>query len=261
MTRTRVLNPAPAATRLEAVDLSRQILAEAREIHGPSQCARLDALAAQLHGVAPERIDGDAARIAFWANLYNALVLHCLCLKPLRGSLLWHVRLFDRVACRVGAHDYPLNLIENGILRVNRRAPFRLRRPLRAGDPRLAATPSRIDPRVHFALNCGARSCPPIRDYEPETLDAQLELATRTYLDGETVLEPERRQVRLPRLMRLYAADFGDRARQLEFAASYLPQLADWLREAEAAVRVRYSRFDWSVAPPSDRRPVALRPR
>lgn len=188
-------------------------------------------------------------------------MLHCLCLNPLRGSLLWHVRLFDRVAYRVGAHDYPLNLIENGILRVNRRAPFRLRRPLRAGDPRLAATPSRIDPRVHFALNCGARSCPPIRDYEPETLDAQLELATRTYLDGETVLEPERRQVRLPRLVRLYAADFGDRARQLEFAASYLPQVADWLREAEAAVGVRYSRFDWSVAPPSDRRPVALRPR
>jgi hypothetical protein len=29
---------------------------------------------------------------------------------------------------------------------VNRRAPLRLRRPLRAGDPRLAATPSRIDP-------------------------------------------------------------------------------------------------------------------
>ena len=172
MTRTRVLNPAPAATRLEAVDLSRQILAEAREIPGPSQCARLDALAAQLHGVAPERIDGDSARIAFWANLYNALVLHCLCLKPLRGSLLWHVRLFDRVAYRIGAHDYPLNLIENGILRVNTRAPLRLRRPLRAGDPRLAATPSRIDPRVHFALNCGARSCPPIRDYKPETVDA-----------------------------------------------------------------------------------------
>jgi Protein of unknown function, DUF547 len=248
MARARILNPAVAPTRLEAIDLSRRILAEARAVENPGQCARLDALAGQLHAVAPERIDGDAARVAFWANLYNALVLHCLCLEPLRGSLLWHLRLFDRVAYRVGGHDYPLNLIENGILRVNRRAPFRLRRPLRPGDPRLAAMPSRIDPRIHFALNCGARSCPPIRDYEPGVLDAQLELATRTYLETETALEPGRRRVRLPRLMRLYAADFGDRSGQLEFASRYVAPLADLLSETEADVRIRYARFDWTVA-------------
>jgi hypothetical protein len=248
MARARTLNSAPTPTQLEPIALSRQILTEARAIQDHAECARLDALAGQLHGVAPERIDGDAARIAFWANLYNALVLHCLCLKPLRGSLLWHLRLFDRVAYRVGGHDYPLNLIENGILRVNRRAPFRVLRPMRAADPRFVATPSRINPRIHFALNCGARSCPSIRAYEPEMLDAQFELATRTYLEAETVLEPERRRVRLPRLMRLYAADFGDRARQLEFASRYLPQLAALLGETEASVRVRYSRFDWTVA-------------
>ena len=248
MAGARILNPTQAPTRLEAVELSRQILAEARAIESPGPCPRLDALAGQLHGVAPESIDADAARIAFWANLYNALVLHCLCLRPLRGNLLWHLRLFDRVAYRVGGHDYPLNLIENGILRVNRRPPFRLRRPLRPRDPRRAAMPSRIDPRIHFALNCGARSCPPIRDYDPSALDAQLELATRTYLEAETVLEPERRRVRLPRLMRLYAADFGDRTSQLEFASRYLPALADLLRQSEAGIRIRYSRFDWTVA-------------
>jgi hypothetical protein len=248
MARARILNPAPAPTGVEAVELSRQILAEARTVSDPAQCARLDALAGQLHGVAPERIDGDAARIAFWVNLYNALVLHCFCLRPLRGSLLWHLRLFDRIAYRVGGHDYPLNLIENGILRMNRRAPFRLRRPLQATDPRLAAMPSRIDPRIHFALNCGARSCPSIRAYDPGALDAQLELATRAYLEAETELEPERRRVRLPRLVRLYAADFGDGTRQLEFASRYLPPLADLLRESEAGIRIRYSRFDWTVA-------------
>jgi Protein of unknown function, DUF547 len=248
MAGARILNPTQAPTRLEAVELSRQILAEARAIESPGPCPRLDALAGQLHGVAPESLDADAARIAFWVNLYNALVLHCLCLRPLRGNLLWHLRLFDRVAYRVGGHEYPLSLIENGILRANRRPPFRLRRPLRPGDPRLAAMPSRIDPRIHFALNCGARSCPPIRDYDPAALDTQLELATRSYLEAETVLEPERRRVRLPRLMRLYAADFGDRTRQLEFASRYLPALADLLRQPEPGLRIRYSRFDWTVA-------------
>jgi hypothetical protein len=248
MARLRLLNPTAAATQTDPVALSRAMLTEARTLTSPEQCSRIDSLAAELHGIDPSEVTGDVSRIAFWANLYNALVLHCLCLTPLRGSLLWHLRLFDRVAYRVGGHDYPLNLIENGILRVNRRAPFRLRRPLRASDPRLAAMPSGIDPRIHFALNCGALSCPPVRDYEPDALDAQLELATRTYLEAETVLEPQRGRVRLPRLMRLYAADFGDRASQLEFASRYLPRLAEWLREAEAGVRIRYRRFDWSVA-------------
>lgn len=248
MARARILNPAAEPTRLEPVALSREILAEARAVEEPRQCVRLGALAGQLHGVAPERIDGDAARIAFWANLYNALMLHCLCERPLRGNLLWHLRLFDRVAYRVGGHEYPLNLIENGLLRVNRRAPFRLRRPLGPSDPRLAAAPSRIDPRIHFALNCGARSCPPIRDYEPGSLDAQLELATRSYLEDETGVDPERRRVRLPRLMRIYAADFGDRGEQLRFTSRRLPQLADWQDGYGPHVRVTHGRFDWRVA-------------
>jgi Protein of unknown function, DUF547 len=249
MARARVLNPQASQPSLDPFALSRQILTEARAIGGPEQCARLDALTGQLHGLEPERIDGDGARITFWANLYNALVVHYLCLRPLRGSLLFHLRLFDRVAYRVGPHAYPLNLIENGVLRANRRPPYRLRRPMRPSDPRLAAALSAIDPRIHFALNCGARSCPPIRAYEPDSLNEQLDAATRAYLETEARLETEPRRVMLPRLMRLYAADFGDRDEQLRFAARYLPQLADWLAERMARIRVAYGRFDWSIAP------------
>jgi hypothetical protein len=249
MARARVLNPQASPTSLDPFALSRQILTEARAIRGPEQCERIDALTGQLHGLEPERIGGDGSRIAFWANLYNALVVHCLCLRPLRGSLLFHRRHFDRDAYRVGRHAYSLNLIENGVLRANRRPPYRLRRPLGGSDPRLAVGPSAIDPRIHFALNCGARSCPPIRAYEPASLNEQLDAATRAYLETETRLEPERRRVMLPRLMRLYAADFGERDEQLRFAARYLPQLADWLGERTMRIRVAYGRFDWSVSP------------
>ena len=45
-------------------------------------------------------------------------------------------------------------------------------------DPRLASgTPSigqKLDPRIHFALVCGARSCPPIRVYRPSNLERGL---------------------------------------------------------------------------------------
>ena len=246
MARVRQLNPKPAVPTLGPVELSQAILTEARAAASPGECAALDRLAGELRGIDPAAIKGDAERIAFWINLYNALVLHCLCLNPLHGSLLRHLRLFDRIAYRVGEHEFPLNLIENGILRRNRRAPLRLRRPLRAGDPRLAATPSTPDPRVHFALNCAAASCPPIAVYDSRKLDSQLELATAAYLRNETVVEGKR--VRLPRLMRIYHRDFGSRDEQLAFAARYVPALAAIAAERRR-VRIRYGRFDWTVAP------------
>jgi Protein of unknown function, DUF547 len=248
MARPRILNPERAGPGHKPMALSQEILAEARALGGPEQCAPLDRLTTQLHGVAPERIEGDPARIAFWVNLYNALILHCLCLRPVRGSLLRHLRTFDKIAYQVGSRDYPLNLIENGLLRRNRRQPYRLRRPMRGSDPRLALAPSRLDQRIHFALNCGARSCPAIRSYEPETLDDQLELSTRTYLEAESAVDPKACRITLPRLMRLYKRDFGTREEQLAFAARHVPAIADCLERDGARPRVAYGRFDWTVA-------------
>jgi Protein of unknown function, DUF547 len=102
--------------------------------------------------------------------------------------------------------------------------------------------------RVHFGLNCGARSCPPIRAYTVAELDAQLELATVAYLEAETEIDAARCRVRLPRLMALYAADFGDRAAQLDFAARRLPELAAARNGQGGRLKVRYARFDWTAA-------------
>ena len=251
MPHARILNRRAEPTAGGPEELARGVLVAARSAGDESGLGALESLAGQLHGVDPAAIEGDAARIAFWANLYNALILHWLQLKPIRGSVLRHLRHFDRIAYRVGAHDYPLNLIENGILRGNRPAPLRWRRPLRDDDPRLATLPARVDPRIHFALNCGAVSCPPIRAYEESSLEQQLELATRAYMQGESELDLERNRVRLPRLLRLYRADFGGRAEQLEFAAHRLPELRRYLDQGSVPPRIRYRRFDWTAVPRS----------
>ena len=247
----RLLNGAgPPSTSPEPdpAGLSQLILAEARRVEAPEQCGGLDQLTRRLLGVDPAAIDGDGARLAFWINLYNALLLHRLCRRPIRGSVLWQPRLFSTVAYRVGGEPYTLNLIEHGVLRRNRRPPYRLRRPLREGDPRLAAAPAALDPRVHFALNCGARSCPPIHLYEPGAIEEQLELATRAYVRAETAVDRERGRVVLPRLMRLYRADFGDRDAQLELAARHIAAVREWREERAEPPRVRYGRFDWTAA-------------
>jgi hypothetical protein len=250
--------PAAGQSPVDAAELSERILAEARALSSPQRCADLDSLTGLLPGVDPAAIAGDRARIAFWLNLYNALIAHRLCLKPVRGSILRQLRLFSTVAYQVGGRRYTLNVIEHGLLRGNRRPPYRLRRLLARSDPRLAAAPSRPDPRIHFALNCGARSCPPIRVYAPAELDTQLELATRAYLREETKLDAERCRVTLPRLMRLYAADFGAREERLDFAAERLPELAEIRDGGCPRPRIRYGRFDWTAVPSPAGQPSPL---
>lgn len=248
MSGARILNPHGRDLTVAPVELSESILDEARRLDDPAECARLDSLAGQLQGLAFGEIEGDTARIAFWANIYNALLLHRVCLKPVSGNMLWHLRLFGGTAYRIGGELFTLNQIEHGVLRRNRRPPYQLRKPFRRSDRRLAASPAEVDPRIHFALNCGARSCPPINHYDSEHLDQQLELATRSYLDSETAFDPARGPVKLPRLMRLYRGDFGSRAQQLEFAAARLPRLRERLSRAQSrGPRVRYGRFDWTA--------------
>ncbi|MEX2448633.1 MAG: DUF547 domain-containing protein [Solirubrobacterales bacterium] len=245
--------PPSTSPEPDPAGLSQRILAEARRVERPEQCGTLTELTGLLCRVDPAAIEGDGARLAFWINLYNALLLHRLCLRPIRGSVLWQLRLFSTVAYEVGGNPYSLNLIEHGVLRRNARPPYRLRRPLRPGDPRALAAPARLNPRLHFALNCGARSCPPIHVYEPDSIDEQLELATRAYLRAETSVDNERGRVTLPRLMRLYRADFGDRAAQLDLAARHVAVVRERREASAERLRVRYGRFDWTAAPSAPR--------
>jgi hypothetical protein len=224
------------------VGLSRELLDAALK-----RSARGEELERRLADANPNAIEGDEARIAFWLNLYNALLLRELERRPLSGSLLRHRGIFAAAAHRIGEYEYSLDVIEHGLLRRNARPPYRLRLLLRPGDSRLAAAPGRLDPRVHFALNCGAVSCPPIRAYSARGLDTELEAAAVTYIRAETVLDRERGRVRLPYLMRLYRADFGGARRAGEFAAARLdPDDGAWVRERRP--RISYGRFDWTVA-------------
>ena len=232
---------------MDPVELSRELVEEAR---ASAPVAHLDGLATALGELAPGGIPGDDARIAFWVNAYNALVLHELARRPRTGNLLRHRGLFREAVYEVDGLRYSLDVIEHGLLRLNARPPLRLRRTLRLRDPRRAAGPSRLDPRIHFALNCAAASCPPVRSYSADGLDAELDVATRSYLEAETTIDRGRGRVTLPYLMKLYRRDFGGTAGQIRFAAAHLSAAdASWLRDPDAFDgRVEYGPYDWTIS-------------
>ena len=66
-----------------------------------------------------------------------------------------------------------------------------------------------IDYRIHFALNCGAKSCPPIAFYVHEKIDEQLETATLSFLETETQVKPEKKEIHTTTLFKWYLGDFG----------------------------------------------------
>lgn len=180
----------------------------------------------------------DAARIAFWLDVYNAAVVRAGAVDLTDRRIRW--RHFRQRSLVVAGQRLSLDGIEHGLLRRSRwklglgylgnPLPSRFERRHRVG---------RLDPRIHFALNCGAASCPPIAAYQRARLDEQLELATWSYLSAE--VRRERDVLRVPSLLWWYVGDFGGPrgVRRL-------------LRRAgidHAALRLRYSAYDWSAAP------------
>jgi hypothetical protein len=182
------------------------------------------------------------ARLPFWINVYNALTFHAIVYFRPRWTV-WEVPgFFDRAAYEIGGLPFSLNEIEHGVLRANRPAPGSRRRPFSPDDPRLqfALTEAEFDPRIHFALNCGARSCPPVGVYEAQRVDEQLELAATGFLRAETEVRSDR--IVTSAILKWYRTDFGDLHALL---GRYLP--------AESAARARGKRltfrpYDWRAA-------------
>jgi hypothetical protein len=228
---------APAAVAHEALDRSRD------DDAGSSLQSSIDALAT----VALDALTDDAARLAFWCNTYNALLRHALHRLRPTGTVVTNLLLFERAVWWVGGHRFSLNDVEHGVLRKNQRPLPLWPRPFAPSDPRYGLMLSRPEPRIHFALNCGAVSCPPIRAYTPEAVDEQLELATRSYLGSMTKVDRSKGEVTLSRLVSLYAQDFGSRTDAIRFTARHLdgPDAA-WLEANADSVRVRFGGYDWS---------------
>lgn len=210
-------------------------------------------LAPRLRRLDLATLDSREERLAFWINLYNALVIDAVAMFGIQNSVL-EGRLglfsfFRRAAYQVGGHRFSLNDIEHGILRGNRRHWAIPGTQFGPGDPRLAWRVTPLDPRIHFALNCASLSCPPIRVYSPDHIDAQLDLAARSFVAGDVRIDPTAGVIHLSAIFRWYAGDFGGRPGVLAFVASHLPDqsLAQWLARHGQHGRLSYHEYDWGL--------------
>jgi hypothetical protein len=203
-----------------------------------------------LAGYDPACLPDEAARRAFWINLYNALVMVSIVEQGVETSVtegwLGVVRFFRRPLVTVGGHRLSLDDIEHGILRANRGPIWLPKASFRPGDPRRAWVLP-LDPRLHFALNCGARSCPPIRAYTAEALDSQLDLAARSFIESTTERGPGPDELTVSRLFKWYGRDFGGRAGIVAVLRRYLPEDGRRAVLESGRASLRYGAYDWRL--------------
>lgn len=117
--------------------------------------------------------------------------------------------------------------------------------------------PQYRDPRIHFAVNCAAIGCPPLRAeaYAGRTLDKQLEDNTKLFLADSDRNYLQDETLYVSRIFDWYEEDFEKGWQGIDSVARFLAQYPEELglnsRHIEdllsGAMRIRYLRYDWGL--------------
>jgi len=222
-----------------------------RAIRGSEEFERYRDLTKGLKSFDLRSLKDRGQRLAFWINIYNTAVIHGIIEMDLERSVKEFPRFFDRVIYEIGGFRFSLNEMEHGILRGNQRHPYRLLRPLRKKDPRLEFSVIPLDPRIHFTLVCGARSCPPIGFYEAEQIDFQLRLAAESFVNSPQVkILPQEGVLLISMIFKWYRVDFGGSHEALiETILNFLDEGKKkiYLQENRDRIRIKYQPYDWNL--------------
>jgi hypothetical protein len=186
------------------------------------------------------QLTNDTYKKAFWINIYNAYTQILLQKNPdkykNRGSF------FGDKQINVAGRKLSLDDIEHGILRrskikwglgyVNKIFPSAFEKKQRVDT---------VDYRIHFSLNCGAKSCPPIAFYSVDQLDKQLEMATKVYLEGEVGYNEKDNTIYLPAIMGWFRGDFGGKRKMIELLKKL--EVIPAVKKPE----IKFKRYDWNL--------------
>lgn len=158
-------------------------------------------------------------KMAYWINVYNAFTIKLIVdnypvssITKLHGGKPWDVKWI-----KLGNSTYSLNEVENDILR-----------------------PKYKDARIHFAVNCAAKSCPPLlnRAWTGENLNSYLEKQTKAFINNSAYNTISAKKAEVSKIFEWYAADFGD---LVEFLNKYSET------RINNGAKVTYKEYDWAL--------------
>ena len=172
-------------------------------------------------------------RFAFYINVYNAYTIKLILTnfedgKPPAsikdiGSFFskpWSIKFVN-----VGGKIYTLDNIEHDILR-----------------------PTFKDARVHFAVNCASKSCPPLMSvpYSSTNLDQQLNASTTAFINNEQENRLVGNTLHVSSIFKWFKEDFH--SNPIDFFEKYAKgTLKKELTSQKDQIKVKYLSYDWSL--------------
>ncbi|XP_039017816.1 uncharacterized protein LOC120148927 isoform X2 [Hibiscus syriacus] len=167
-------------------------------------------------------------KLAFWINLYNALIMHAYLAYGVPRSDLKLFSLMRKAAYTVGGYSFSAAAIEYTILKM--KPP--LHRPqialllalhkLKVSDEQRKSAIDAYEPLVTFALSSGMYSSPAVRIYTANNVREELEEAQRDFIRASVGVSSKGKLL-VPLLLHCFAKGFVDDSNLAVWISHYLP--------------------------------------
>lgn len=158
-------------------------------------------------------------KLAYWINLYNAWTVKTIVdnhpissITKIDDGKPWKTK-----KVKSGSNTYSLDEVENTIIR-----------------PRFK------DGRIHFAVNCAAKSCPPLMNkaWTASNVNSNMEKMTKTFVNNTAFNTISAKKIKISKIFEWYAVDFGE-------LITFLNKYSD--TKIDASAKIEYIEYDWNL--------------
>jgi len=176
-------------------------------------------------------------QLAYWINVYNVNVVGTIVdaypvesIRDISTDPIIRLNVFKKDRVPYGSELLSLDTIEHKKIRES----FK-------------------DPRIHFAINCAARSCPPIRPeaFTGAKLDAQLDDQVRRFLGGpfgaRFAMDGDELTITTTKIMDWFGDDFDAAGGRPAFIRRYIAPDKQKLFGQAKEIDVEYDDYDWAL--------------
>lgn len=160
--------------------------------------------------------------MAYWINLYNAFTIHSIVEKypvssvmDLEGGKVW-----DKKKIVIAGKSLTLNNIEKDKLLKR----FK-------------------EPRVHFAVNCAAASCPPLlnKAWTEDNVQRYYAKLAKAFINNSNYNSVSAKSIQASQIFNWYAGDFGGSDKIL----SYFQKYSD--TEIKKNAKISFKEYNWKL--------------
>lgn len=187
-------------------------------------------LVRRLEKVEPKKLKHEE-KLAFWINVYNALMMHAYLAYGIPRKQLKRVQLLLKASYKVGGHSINAHIIENTIFGCRLYRPSQWLQSLlltgmksRGGEELRVYALEHPEPLVCFALCSGSFSDPAVRVYTAKNVYQELEVAKEEYLQASIGIKKENK-ILLPRVLEGFSRESSlSLSKLVDVASQSLPE-------------------------------------